>query len=353
MYKIKKLHQEEKSKTRAVYETVFQNDTNEFVKYYYSNITKDNDIYVVLTDQNEMISMLHLNPYQMLLNKKEYRCHYIVAVATLESYRRRGLMGEVLRKSLEDMYLRKEPFTYLMPAAEAIYRPYDFETVYKQVHYSYHSNHDFLYDLNNRLSRYNTKKNNQKKITALYIDQMECEELSHFAMDQIGKKDRGIFTVHSKEYLSRLVREQKCQNGGIVVLRENDCMIGYFYITCEGVERIREVVVDDEYDDIRLLIEEMLLNKTHVKRENTKIMIRPVHMESFLNLFWNEKNLDTTIEIRDNIIEQNTGKYAIRKTESGVEFYKQDTNIGEDAITVVELIRNTMKDMPMLLNEIV
>ncbi|MGC4017938.1 MAG: hypothetical protein QM793_00985 [Muricomes sp.] len=33
---------------------------------------------------------------------------------------------------MKDMYDRKEPFTFLMPAAEAIYTPYDFRFTYKQ-----------------------------------------------------------------------------------------------------------------------------------------------------------------------------------------------------------------------------
>ena len=41
-------------------------------------------------------------------------------------------MREVLTKALRDMNLEGRPFTFLMPAAEAIYRPFDFRFIWKK-----------------------------------------------------------------------------------------------------------------------------------------------------------------------------------------------------------------------------
>ena len=41
-------------------------------------------------------------------------------------------MASLLKKSLEDMYQAGEAFTFLMPASESIYLPFDFRTVYEQ-----------------------------------------------------------------------------------------------------------------------------------------------------------------------------------------------------------------------------
>ena len=77
-------------------------------------------------------AMLHLNPYTLLVNGKEEPAHYIVAVATREAYRKRGYMAALLKRALADMHRAGEPFTFLMPAAEAIYLPHGFATVYEQ-----------------------------------------------------------------------------------------------------------------------------------------------------------------------------------------------------------------------------
>ena len=53
-------------------------------------------------------------------------------VATRESCRKRGYMRELLVRTMEEMYRKKEPFTFLMPAAKEIYLPYDFRFIYEQ-----------------------------------------------------------------------------------------------------------------------------------------------------------------------------------------------------------------------------
>ncbi len=128
---IRKIEQREHGRTRSLYETVFAEDSKRFVDYYYEVKTKDNTIYVV-EDEEEICAMIHLNPYVIMANGKEIPAHYIVAVATKPECRRRGYMGSLLKASLNGMYKENEPFTFLMPASENIYIPYDFRTVYDQ-----------------------------------------------------------------------------------------------------------------------------------------------------------------------------------------------------------------------------
>ena len=120
-----RLEPTEHVKTRKLWEEVFPEDTKAFLDYYYYIKTRDNQIYVIEAD-GDICSMLQLNPYTVRVEEKEFPSAYIIAVATKENYRRRGYMGALLRTSLNDMYAKKIPFTFLMPAAEAIYTPYDF-----------------------------------------------------------------------------------------------------------------------------------------------------------------------------------------------------------------------------------
>ena len=110
---------------------MFSEDSKRFVDYYYTEKTKDNQIYVAEEDGG-IQAMLHLNPYELNVNGMKKKANYIVAVATRESYRGRGFMKALLETALKDMYREGESFTYLMPAAEAIYTPYGFRTVYEQ-----------------------------------------------------------------------------------------------------------------------------------------------------------------------------------------------------------------------------
>ena len=119
------LPREENGRTRALYEEVFVEDEKAFVDAYYQIKAADNHI-LVLEDEGEIVSMLHRNPYTFWFRGKQVPADYIVAVATRREYRHRGLMRSLLTKALQDMEEEKYPFTFLMPADEAIYTPFDF-----------------------------------------------------------------------------------------------------------------------------------------------------------------------------------------------------------------------------------
>lgn len=121
----KYLPAEERGRTRALYQAAFPEDTERFVDFYYQYKTRDNQI-LVLEQDGQIVSMLHRNPYTMIMNGYEFLADYIVAVATEKAFRHQGCMRKLLEKALNDMADQGMPFTFLMPASESIYAPFDF-----------------------------------------------------------------------------------------------------------------------------------------------------------------------------------------------------------------------------------
>ncbi|MGN0335488.1 MAG: GNAT family N-acetyltransferase [Lachnospiraceae bacterium] len=128
---IRYLREEEKERSRKLYEEAFPEDPEEFVDYYYGCHTKDNQI-LVLEQNGKICSMLHLNPYTQVVNGHEVSAYYYVAVATAEDCRHQGMMRKLIYRSLRDIRKQEQPYTYLMPANRAIYEPFDFRIVYEQ-----------------------------------------------------------------------------------------------------------------------------------------------------------------------------------------------------------------------------
>lgn len=128
---IRYLKDNEKDRSETLYREAFPEDKDAFVKYYYSYVTKDNHI-LVLEQEDEICSMLHLNPYRLSVNGTAVDAYYYVAVATKAECRHQGMMRKLLVKSLNDICGEGHPFTYLMPANRAIYEPFDFRIVYRQ-----------------------------------------------------------------------------------------------------------------------------------------------------------------------------------------------------------------------------
>ena len=115
----------ERIRSRALYDEVFVEDADAFSELYYQIKAQDNQI-LVAEDNGVIVSMLHRNPYTFRFRGTSIPAEYIVAVATKVTYRHQGLMRELLTKALRDMYADGRPFTFLMPADEAIYTPFDF-----------------------------------------------------------------------------------------------------------------------------------------------------------------------------------------------------------------------------------
>ena len=63
----KYLSAEERERTRALYQAAFPEDTERFVDFYYQYKTRDNQI-LALEQDGQIVSMLHRNPYTMIMN---------------------------------------------------------------------------------------------------------------------------------------------------------------------------------------------------------------------------------------------------------------------------------------------
>ena len=117
----------EKEKTRKLYEETFE-DPKEFVDYYYADKCTDNRMIVSL-ENDEVISMLHLNPYRVNLCGVNVQSYYVVAVATKEGRRHEGQMSKVFDKTFELLKKEQVPFVFLLPVDEAIYSWMGFEKI--------------------------------------------------------------------------------------------------------------------------------------------------------------------------------------------------------------------------------
>ena len=222
---VRKLKKKEPIRTRQLWEEIFKEDTTEFLDYYYSVKIKENEIYVI-EDDGKIISMLHLNPYQMRIGETVYPTNYIVAVATAEAYRRQGLMAKLIHHVLDVMKERGEPFTFLMPANEAIYKPFGFSFVYQQAL--------------GKMSGISTELDVKFRIAT----KEDCQAIAEFANNRLREFD--VVTCRNAEYYQMILAEQISEQGGILLACEGEKIVGVFCYAREGHVEIREPLFYDE-----------------------------------------------------------------------------------------------------------
>ena len=211
---------------RGLWEEVFSEDSKKFTDYYFQEKAVRNRGYALQSGEGTA-AMLYLSPYPVMLRSgNRFECreiNYIVGVATKEEYRHRGFMDRILKTALRDMYGKRQPFTFLMPADPAIYRPYQFGYIYVKEEYD------------------RNKTAVKQPAGAEWFPR-----LAEFVQDFL-EKHYDVFIRRDEAYYQVMEKELQAQDGGICTVTEEGRLRGCFLYTQEnGKEEIQEAVFDRE-----------------------------------------------------------------------------------------------------------
>ncbi len=320
----------ENQRARKLYEEIFDEDSPAFVDYYFRVKAAENEIFVVENEKQEILATLHLNPYEMMFCDERVKTNYIVAVATRADCRHQGMMRSLLQASLQEMYRREETFTWLMPAAEAIYRPFGFRFIYEK------NKMTMTADV---LQRAETDENwqihsDQEVSGDIFCEEAKKEDLAElacFAEKQLSKLAE-VYTVHDIAYFEQRMQEVECEGGRLVLIRNENRICGYFLALREQREAW-EIVVENAVQKqafpavLRWLEagrEKCTLTafpkiwEQYAKSENVPaIMGRIVHLERFVRCLKTKKEQEFKIRLTDSLIPENNGYFLIKTGAGG------------------------------------
>jgi len=295
-------------------------DSKEYTDFYFQWKVKDNQILNIYKNDS-LCSMLHLNPYTLTVGEQQVRTNYIVGVATKKDERRQGLMKILLEKALHQMYQENMPFTYLMPAAEAIYSPYDFRVVYEQKPWN-----KFMKATIQNLREQHKSLNDYKDIIVkpLSIEDKDCiEELTTFCNGRLSK-DYDIYVHRTPYYYERLINEMKSGFGEVLVCYKGNRILGYLSYMAEDTIYITEMITNPKEKDTILQVlgayfEEDIKKEIHDDKEHksTTIMVRIVDFRTFIKSISATEEMHIIIKVVDDIIQENNGVYQLNFTKKG------------------------------------
>lgn len=291
---------EEKQKTRVLWEEIFAEDGQAFVDYYYKRKVPENIVYAGYDDKTkEMVSMLHLTPYQIGLGKRAGKKNgtlpsfYIVGVATRENYRHKGYMEGMLRAALLECRQKQIPFVFLMPASPAIYEPYDFRYIYDREEYIWKS-HTAVADCGKLCE----------------VSESAYEILAQYC-NRFLREEKDYFCLRSIQYYALLQEELKSQNGEILGIYDK---AGKF---AGEVLHAREE--KDFFQEVLCKPEEVP-DEIGVTGQKPIIMARIVHIKSFLECFYQKehgKEVMLTFDVEDPFLPENSGRYVWTLSDGG------------------------------------
>lgn len=353
--RVRKLAPAEHGRTRKLYESVFYQDEARFVDYYYSCKTPDNVIYVA-EDEGGIHAMLHLNPYQIDWNGELDTIHYIVAVATEQKYRHRGLMRRLIGRSLLELYEQRAPYVFLMPASEAIYTPFGFRrawewrweeeevlgsdfpvreevTVLESSHRGDAGQEVILRaaDLSQRESARGKEKRDWEEEgggrhlqenalqwayqwrPAEECSRQQLQELSSHVNKVLGARFR-MFVHRSTEYYRNLDREQRACGGQLEIFFSADGNPG----NSPDPSQEKEGMQGGEREEIAR--EAIPLSARCTAKETfPPMMTRIIHLESFIRHLKTEEEETFYWQVKDELIPGNNGLFEIKLSAAGGE----------------------------------
>lgn len=360
----------ENQRARKLYEEIFDEDSPAFVDYYFRVKAAENEIFVVENEKQEILATLHLNPYKMMFCGEKAKTNYIVAVATRADRRHQGMMRSLLQASLQEMYRREETFTWLMPAAEAIYRPFGFRFIYEK------NKMTMTADV---LRRAETDENWQIHSDQEVSGDIFCEEakkedlaeLAYFAEKQLSKLAE-VYTVHDIAYFEQRMQEVGCEGGSLILIRKEKEICGYF-LALKKDREAWEIVVEDAVQKKAFpavlhwfeASEEKCtftafpqIWEQYAQSENVPaIMGRIVHLERFVCCLKIKKEQEWKIRLTDSLIPENNGYFIIKTGIEGGSLIRVE-NLSEKekkmfcSMDIGQLTEELFR-LPVFLNEVV
>lgn len=360
----------ENQRARKLYEEIFDEDSPAFVDYYFRVKAAENEIFVVENEKQEILATLHLNPYKMMFCGEKAKTNYIVAVATRADCRHQGMMRSLLQASLQEMYRREETFTWLMPAAEAIYRPFGFRFIYEK------NKMTVTADV---LRRAETDENwqihsDQEVSGDIFCEEAKKEDLAElacFAEKQLSKLAE-VYTVHDIAYFEQRMQEVGCEGGRLVLIRNENRICGYF-LALKKDREAWEIVVEDAVQ--KKAFPAVLhwfgasekkctftafpqIWEQYAQSENVPaIMGRLVHLERFVCCLKIKKEQEWKIRLTDSLIPENNGYFIIKTGIEGGSLIRVE-NLSEKekkmfcSMDIGQLTEELFR-LPVFLNEVV
>ena len=360
----------ENQRARKLYEEIFDEDSPAFVDYYFRVKAAENEIFVVENEKQEILATLHLNPYEMMFCGEKVKTNYIVAVATRADCRHQGMMRSLLQASLQEMYRRKETFTWLMPAAEAIYRPFGFRFIYEK------NKMTVTADV---LRRAETDEkwqihSDQEVSGDIFCEEAKKEDLAElacFAEKQLSKLAE-VYTVHDIAYFEQRMQEVGCEGGSLILIRKEKEICGYF-LALKKDREAWEIVVEDAVQKkafpavlhwIGASEEKCTFTafpqiwEQYAQSENVPaIMGRIVHLERFVCCLKIKKEQEWKIRLTDSLIPENNGYFIIKTGIEGGSLIRVE-NLSEKekkmfcSMDIGQLTEELFR-LPVFLNEVV
>lgn len=231
-------------------------DPVSYADFYFKEVYGKNEILLNQTEEENVKGMLHLNPYTLRVKGQPVEAKYIVGVATDEEYRRQGVMRELLVETFQTLRDRGELFTYLMPADENYYLPFDFRFGMAQIEQE---------------AEYLPSCEEISQSEYIFKTEISDEQLEQMVAQENTIKDTlfDIYTEITVPYVRRMEKEVESDYGQVLYVFDGESYVGRVAVGAEDSYFVLSQVFCADISKRESFLEETILyceKKYHYNR---------------------------------------------------------------------------------------
>ena len=134
MARLRRAKDEDKALVYRWWKGIFAEDDGGHTDYYFDQLYKLNQSYLLVDEQDELISSCQVHIKTLDFNGKPLQVSFIVGIFTLPKYRGQGYMKEMLNKVI-DICEHRDLLTFIQGYNPDLYVPFGFEKIYRRNHY--------------------------------------------------------------------------------------------------------------------------------------------------------------------------------------------------------------------------
>jgi predicted acetyltransferase len=110
---------------KEMWKLCFPLDTDEFVRFYFDRVYRDEESLVYISEENEPAAFLQMIPYRIKKGNILYWGGYLSGVMVHPAYQRKGYMEKLLNVAIERMRSKGYDYAFLIPQSDALVKYYE------------------------------------------------------------------------------------------------------------------------------------------------------------------------------------------------------------------------------------
>lgn len=245
----------------------------EYLQYYFEWRFWDTSMYMYVSDEDALLSMIHLNPLKLRIQGTCVRIPYIVGVATKPEYRKQGLMAGLMKQVLIECRQEKVPFVLLKTEHEEYYKSFGFQTVHQQTYYSMKKQEAIYDNADNAVI-----ESEMCEFIMEPLLELEIARLAVWTQHRL-QEQYAIYVEHDDAYLRRMQKEYQAQQGEFLVIKKAGRICGYLcYGWSEDEVVIQELQCEEELEKVFYLLQCYVYNNSNIMLSKAKVQKMPVTM---------------------------------------------------------------------------